>query len=300
MQLNISKYIQQFILIITCLIFSSNKYFSQTLDLSTAELTKIADGFQFVEGPIWKDGALLFSDIPANKIYKWTHDSGVTVFLEHSGNSNGLSFNKNGNLILAQHGERRIASLETDGSQTVLASHFEGKKFNSPNDIAVKSDGSIFFTDPPYGISKEQEELGYYGIYRISPAGYVQLLDKTLRRPNGIVFSPDEKKLYVNDCEAKIIYVWDVISDTAIANKKQFAVINIDGYGVDGMKVDSKGNLYSTGPKGLWVFAPDGTLLKMIEVPGQTTNCNWGGEDKNTLFITSGNTVYDLRNTIKD
>ena len=298
--MNISKYIQKFLLIITCLIFSSNKNFSQTLDLSTAELTIVAEGFQFVEGPLWKDGSLLFSDIPANKIYKFTPDSETKIFLEPSGNSNGLSFDKNGNLVLAQHGERRIARLENDGSQTVLASHYECKKLNSPNDIAVKSDGAIFFTDPPYGISKEQEELGYYGIYRISPAGFVQLLDKTLRRPNGIVFSPDEKKLYVNDCEAKIIYVWDVVSDTAIANKKQFAVINIDGYGVDGMKVDSKGNLYSTGPKGLWVFAPDGTLLKMIEVPGQTTNCNWGGEDKNTLFITSGDTIYGLSSSQKD
>lgn len=243
---------------------------------------------------MWKDGSLIFSDIPASKIYKWSPDSVTTVFLEPSGNSNGLSFDKNGNLILAQHGERSIARLETDGSQTVLASHYEGKKLNSPNDIAVKSDGSIFFTDPPYGISKEQEELGYYGIYRISPAGEVQLLDKTLRRPNGIVFSPDEKKLYVNDCEAKIIYMWDVVSDTAIANKKQFAVTNLDGYGVDGMKVDLHGNLYSTGPNGLWVFSPDGTLLKTIEVPGQVTNCNWGGKDGNTLLITSGSEVYSL------
>lgn len=287
------RYLCSLYLIWSLLLFISDRSVSQSLNLSDAYLEKIADGFQFVEGPVWKNGELLFSDIPANTIYRWTPDSGTTVFLNPSGNSNGLALDKKGLLLLAQHGERRIARLETDGSQTSLASHYEGKRLNSPNDIAVKSDGSIFFTDPPYGISSNQEELGFYGIYRINPKGSLYLLDSTLNRPNGIVFSKDEKQIYVNDSQVRIIYVWDVISDTLITNKRQFASMNPTG-NADGMKIDSKGKLISTGPLGLWVFDTNGIILDTIEVSGQTTNCNWGGSDSNTLFITSGDAVYSL------
>jgi len=259
-----------------------------------AKVEKIADGFQFVEGPVWMTGVgLLFSDIPANKIYRWTPDSGVAVFHEPSGNSNGLALDNNGKLLMAQHGNRRLARLEDTGKETVLASHYDGKKLNSPNDIAVKSDGAIFFTDPPYGISSNQEELGYYGIYRSSPTGNLQLLDKTLNRPNGIVFSPDETRLYVGDSEGRTIYVWDVLNDSLIANKQKFAYMDADGY-TDGMKVDPAGNLYATGPFGVWVYADDGTVLDTILVPGQTSNCNWGHADGKTLYITSGDAVYRI------
>ena len=260
-----------------------------------AEPEKIADGFRFVEGPVWVDGTgLLFSDIPANIVYRWSPESGIEVYLNPSGNSNGLALDAENRLLLAQHGKRRLARIETDGTETALATHYKGKRLNSPNDIAVKSDGSVFFTDPPYGISPEQEELGFYGIYRLSPSGSLQLLDNSMQRPNGIAFSPDETKLYVGDSKSNNIYVWDVTDDTLISNKHQFA--HMEGpSSTDGMKVDKEGHLFSTGPFGVWVYAPDGTVLDTIKVPGQTTNCNWGDDDGRTLYITSGSAVYRIR-----
>jgi len=242
------------------------------------QLERVVGGFQFVEGPVWMDGQLLFSDIPANKIYSWNETDGLGIFLNSSGNSNGLALDLDGNLLLAQHGKRRIAKLEPDGTETALATHYDGKRLNSPNDMAVKSDGSIFFTDPPYGVSSANEELGYYGIYRISPDGEVYLLDKSLHRPNGITFSVDEKLLYVTNAEARNIYVWDVIADTTIENRRLFAHLEPDGY-TDGLKVDSLNRIFVTGPIGVRVYAADGTVLDTIAVPGQTSNCNWGDED---------------------
>jgi gluconolactonase len=256
---------------------------------------KIDDGFLFVEGPLWRDGVLLFSDIQANTIYRWVPDSGTAVFHTPTGNSNGLALDLAGNLLLAQQGKRQVVRLEANGSETVLAALYDGKKLNSPNDLAVKSDGAIFFTDPPYGINPDQEELGFYGIYRLSPAGALQLLDATLNRPNGITFSPDETKLYVGDAEARRIYVWDVLADTLIVNKRQFAYMNPAGY-TDGMKVDAEGHLFAAGPLGIWVYDASGTVLDTILVPGQTTNCNWGDADGQTLYITSGTAVYRVHN----
>ena len=247
--------------------------FGQTPNRSSIQVDKIAEGFQFVEGPVWKDDGLLFSDIPANTIYRWTPDSGVTVFLSPSGNSNGLALDLEGRLLLAQHGKRQLARLEPLGTETALATHYVGKRLNSPNDIAVKSDGSIFFTDPPYGISGNQEELGFYGNFSLSSSGSLRLLDQSLNRPNGITFSPNEDKLFVGDSKARVIYVWDVLSDTLIANKRRFASMNAAGY-TDGMKVDAEGHLFATGPFGVWVYDPDGTVLDTIMVPGQTSNCN--------------------------
>jgi gluconolactonase len=256
-----------------------------------AAAEKIADGFQFTEGPVWRDGSgLYFSDINGNTVYLWTGQSGATSYLKPSGNANGLAFDPGGRLLLAQQGARRVIRLEPDGSQTVLAERYAGKRLNSPNDLAVRPDGSIFFTDPSWG----QAELGFSGIYRIGPSGNLQLLDKTLSRPNGIVFSPDGKKLFVSDAEVRIIFVWDVVSDSVLANKRQFASIKPAGY-ADGMKVDASGNLYAAGPLGIWVFSPAGTVLDTVLVPGQTTNCAWGDADRKTLYITSGQGVYRIR-----
>ncbi len=260
-----------------------------------ATVDKIADGFQFVEGPVWHpDGFLLFSDLQGNAIYKWDPSRGeLDEFHAPSGNSNGLSLDLDGNVLMCQHTKRRVARLEKDGSETALAERFNGKRLNSPNDLAVKSDGSLYFTDPPYGISSGQEELGFYGIYRLTPEGELILLDKSLSRPNGICFSPDETKLYVNDSQARRIYVWDVKDDLTITNKKLFYAMNESG-AADGMAVDTEGNLYSAGPGGVWIFTPNGDLLDRISVPGQTTNCNWGKADYQTLFITSGTAVYEI------
>jgi gluconolactonase len=271
--------------------------YCQSPVITNPVVEKICTGFNFTEGPVWVDTlGLLFSDIPADKIYRWSLDSTVSVYLTPSGNSNGLVLDLQGRLLLAQHGPRQVTRIEENGTQTPLATHYDGKRLNSPNDLVVKSDGSIFFTDPPYGLMDQggTSELGYYGIYRISPSGDVQLLDNSLYRPNGIAFSPDESKLYVTDCEATRIYVWDIVDDTTLANKKEFADISSSGC-TDGMKVDSTGYVYSTGPTGIWIFAPDGTTIETILVPGQTTNCGWGGADRIQLYVTSGNSVYRIR-----
>jgi gluconolactonase len=276
-------------------VFASFPVLAQSPVPPGAEAERIATGFQFVEGPVWSDElGLLFSDIPANTVYRWKPDSGVSVYLRPSGNSNGLAFDFQNRLLLAQHGNRRVARRDSTGVEVPLATHYEGKRLNSPNDIAVKSDGAIFFTDPPYGISPNQEELGFYGIYRLSPSGSLQLLDQSLRRPNGIAFSPDETKLYVSDTETRNIYSWEVVDDSLLANKQLLAHMNPAG-SADGMKVDSEGNLFVTGPLGVWVFSPNGAALDTILVPGQTTNCNWGDIDRKTLYITSGSSVYRIR-----
>ena len=261
-----------------------------------AAVERIATGFQFVEGPLWKDSTgLLFSDIPANTVYGWTSSGGAKPYLTPSGNSNGLALDAGGRVIITQTGLRRVARLETNGAETPLATTYLGKKLNSPNDVVVKSDGSIWFTDPPFNIpAGQQAELTFSGIFRISPSGALRLLDSSLSQPNGICFSPDEKRLYVNNSAARVIYVWDVVNDSSIANKRQFASMAPAGY-ADGMKVDSLGNLFSAGPLGIWVFSPGGTVLDTILVPGQTSNCNWGDQDRRTLYITSGNSVYRIR-----
>ncbi len=263
-----------------------------------ATVEMIASGFQFVEGPVWKDGlGLLFSDIPADKVYQWTSSGGVSVFRSPSGNSNGLTFDALGRLVMTQTGNRRIARIESTGLETVLAATYAGKKLNSPNDVVVKSNGSIFFTDPPFNIPAGQKaELAFSGIYRISPHGPLQLLDASLNEPNGICFSPDETKLYVNNSSERVIYVWDVVNDSTIANKRRFASMNPLGY-ADGMKTDAAGNVFCSGPLGVWVFSPAGVVLDTIQVPGQTSNCNWGDASRKTLFITSGTAVYRIRLT---
>ena len=258
-----------------------------------AEVEEVAGGFSFIEGPVWlTDGFLLFSDINANKVYKWSEGGGVEVYLDPSGQSNGLAVDAAGNLLLAQHAKRRIAKLDVNGVETNLVNRYDGKLLNSPNDLVVKSDGAIYFTDPPYG--GNPSELGFSGIFRFSPEGDLVLLDASLSRPNGIAFSPDQTKLYVNDSEARRIYIWDIQSDGTIKNKKLFYFMNENG-NADGMKVDTNGNLYSAGPGGIWIFKPDGTLLDRIAVLGQTTNCNWGESDHKTLYITSANTMYRIR-----
>jgi gluconolactonase len=270
--------------------------FAQSPAAVLATPEKVADGFQFVEGPLWVDSlGLLFSDIGANTTYLWSPSTNtVTTYLKPSGKGNGLALDAQKRLLIAQQGDRKVVRLEPNGTLTALAALYGGKKLNSPNDLAVKSDGAIFFTDPPYGIVQNQKELGYSGIFRIGSTGSLTLLDKTLANPNGIAFSPDEKLLYVSDAEVRKIYIWDVVSDSLIVNKRQFAAMTPSGY-ADGLKIDAAGNLFATGPGGVWVYAPNGTLLQKILVPGQTTNCGWGDADRQTLYITSGTAVYKVR-----
>lgn len=264
---------------------------------SNAKVEKLSDGFKFTEGPVWyPSGFLLFSDIPADTIYKWVPNRKPSIFRRPAGNPNGNTLDKQGRLITAQH-NRQLTRTEKNGKITILAERYQGKRLNSPNDIAVKSDGSIYFTDPPYGIQKEQEELGFYGIYRWKPDATLTLLNKEMVRPNGIAFSPDEKKLYVSDSEKLHIRVFDVQSDGTLTNSKVFAELTgpKDKGVPDGMKVDTKGNIYCSGSGGVWIFSPTGQLLDKIAVPQSVTNLAWGDKDYKTLYITAGNSIYRIR-----
>ena len=264
----------------------------------SAKLEKVAGGFQFIEGPIWHpDGFLLFSDIPADIIYKFTSNQQVEVFRRPSGKANGNTLDKENRLVTAEHENRRVSRTEKDGQVIALADRYEGKRFNSPNDLVVKSDGSIYFTDPSYGVSKEQEELGFYGVYRLAPDGKLTLLVKDLVLPNGLAFSPDEQKLYVNNSEARYIAVYDVKPDGTVTNERLFADLKDAGQGgaPDGLKVDLEGNVYSTGPGGVWIFSPDGKVLGKISVPETATNVAWGESDRKTLYITANTSLYRIR-----
>ena len=265
-----------------------------------AQVEAIASGFQFTEGPHWDDasGTLLFSDIPANTIYQWHPEADSTsVYRRPSGNANGIVAGlEEGTLLLAQHGWRRVARVAANGQETALATHYEGQRLNSPNDVTVHSNGAVYFTDPPYGVEEGARELDFAGVYRVSPDGDdVTLLTREFARPNGIVFSPDESRLYVNDTRAGLIRVYDVSGET-LSGGEVFARLEGDGAGApDGMTVDTEGRVYSTGPGGLWVFAPSGELLDRIRVPERATNVTFGGAANQTLFITTPATVYRVR-----
>jgi gluconolactonase len=264
----------------------------------SAKLEKVAGDFQFIEGPIWHpDGFLLFSDIPANIIYKLTSNQQVEVFRRPSGKANGNTLDKENRLLTAEHENRRVSRTEKDGKVITLADRYEGKRLNSPNDLVVKSDGSIYFTDPSYGVSKDREELGFYGVYRLASDGKLTLLVKDLVLPNGIAFSPDEQKLYVNNSEAKYIAVFDVKPDGTVTNERLFADLKDASQGgvPDGLKVDLEGNVYSTGPGGVWILSPDGKVLGKISVPETATNLAWGESDRKTLYITANTSLYRIR-----
>ncbi|HPB01096.1 MAG TPA: SMP-30/gluconolactonase/LRE family protein [Candidatus Marinimicrobia bacterium] len=272
---------------------------SQVILDPDAVVEEIVSGIQQPEGPVWREGlGLLFSDIKGNKIYKWTSEKGKEIYLDPSYNTNGLAYDLEGRLVAGQMGLRRVVRFEKDGSQTSLADSYDGKKLNSPNDLVIKSDGAIFFTDPDFNIpSGESKELNFNGIYRISPSGVLQLLTSSLTLPNGICFSPDESKLYVNDSQVHKIYVWDVVDDSTITNKKLLYTIPVPFGYADGMKIDEDGNIYCTCSSYVWVISPEGELIGKIDLPTSVSasNCAWGDDDNRTLFITAGNSVYRVR-----
>ena len=255
---------------------------------------RIASGLQFTEGPLWLDGGLLFSDIPANTVYRWTEDLGVQVFLSPSEKSNGLALDDDGSLLLAQHQAQRIARFSEDGTEAEVVAEYDGKSFNSPNDLAVHPDGSIYFTDPTWGLEGRQSELGFTGVYRLAPDGTLTLLADDLNQPNGVVFSPDLATLYVTTSNARTVVAYD-LADGAISNKRTFATLTggTPQDAADGMAIDEQGRLYVAGPRGVWIFAADGTTLDVVDVPGQTTNVTFGPD--RVLYITSGPGVYRLQ-----
>lgn len=274
----------------------------------SSKLEKIATGFVFTEGPIWdsEKKCLYFSDIPANKMRIWTEAKGAELFREPSGKSNGLTLDKQRRLLACEHANRRVSRTEKDGTVVTIADKYNGKKLNSPNDVVVKSDGSIYFTDPPYGLTAEfgnlgEQELAFQGVYRLSPDGKnLTLLIDDFDKPNGLAFSPDESILYIDDTDGVHVRAFDVNPDGTITNGRIFADLRDDAEGsVDGMKVDSEGNVYVTGPGGISVFDPSGNKLGLIEMPEVSANIAWGGDDWKTLFITGSTSLYRIKLNIQ-
>ncbi len=287
-----------------------------------AVLEKLAEGFAWTEGPVWLPQArgLLFSDIPRNAIMRWKEGEGVSVFLKPAGytgpsprggeaGTNGLLLDPQGRLVMCQHGDRRIVRVEPDGRWTVLADRYQGKRFNSPNDAVFKSNGDLYFTDPPYGLPKGADdparELPFCGVYRVTPDGTVTLLTDKMSRPNGIAFSPDEKTLYVaqSDPEKAVWMAFEVKPDGTLGQGRVFfdatpwVKQRLPGL-PDGMKVDRAGNLFATGPGGVNVFAPDGTFLGRINTGVPTANCRFG-DDGSTLYVTANQWLCRIRTRTK-
>ena len=287
-----------------------------------AKIEKLAGGFLFTEGPIWvprtedTDGYLLFSDPNNNLIYRWTQDGQLSIFMTKSGyrgvdigeygqpGSNGLTLDKQGRLTINQHGNRRVVRMEKNGQLTVLADRYEGKRLNSPNDLVYKSDGALYFTDPPFGLPKffddPRKELPYSGVFRVSPdSKIVQLLTNELSGPNGLAFSPDEKYFYVDnwDEKKKIIMRNEVNPDGTLSNGKViFDMTSAEGKdALDGMKIDQKGNLYVSGPSGLWIISPEGKHLGTIVGPEHPHNFAWGDDDGKTLYLCAKTGLYRIR-----
>jgi gluconolactonase len=273
-----------------------------------AQMEQLADGFDWSEGPVWiKDGGyLLFSDVPSNSVMKWKEGEGISLFMKPAGytgvadympepGSNGLGLDPQGRVVFCEHGDRRVSRLEKQGGKKTLVDNYQGKRLNSPNDLAYKSNGDLYFTDPPYGLPKQYDdprrELDYCGVYRLSTDGQVTLLTTEMTRPNGIAFSPDEKTLYVaqSDPEAAVWKAFDVKTDGTLGKGRVFADATAWAKAgqkglPDGMKVDQAGNLFATGPGGVHVFAPDATHLGTFETGQATGNCAWG-DDGSTLYI---------------
>ncbi|MEM7530977.1 MAG: SMP-30/gluconolactonase/LRE family protein [Chloroflexota bacterium] len=276
------------------------------------DLTKVASGFIFTEGPIWHEGRqeLTFSDIPGNTQYRWTEAGGVTTFRTPSHMSNGNTYDRQGNMLSCEHGTSRVSriTLDEDGNEqdyTVLATHYNGKELNSPNDIVVNQAGMIYFTDPPYGRSarhgvERTRELDFCGVYRLNPAdGSLTLLVDDFDRPNGLCFSMDETQLLINDTERRHIRVFDVEEDGTLVNDEIFAETVGEGHSKpDGMKIDSDENIYCCGPGGFHIFSSGGSCLGVIQVPEHTTNFCFGDADMQSLYITASTSIYRIRTRV--
>jgi gluconolactonase len=273
----------------------------------TAAFEKLGAGFLFTEGPVWHPIGefLLFSDMPGDHLRRWSAADGVTTFRQPCHKSNGLTYDRQGRLLVCEHASSRVTRTEPDGRSVALATHYAGKQLNSPNDIVCRADGAIYFSDPPYGRAKfygveRPQELSFQGVFRVGadPASPVLLVDD-FERPNGLCFSLDEARLFVNDTARKHIRVFDVTRDGGLRNGRLWAETKGDRPGApDGMKLDSAGNVYCCGPGGIHVFDPDATLLEVLEVPEYTANFAWGDDDYRSLFITASTSLYRVRRAV--
>lgn len=274
---------------------------------AAVEFERIASGCLFTEGPLWhaREGYLLFSDMPGDHLRKWSPREGVTTFRKPCQQSNGLAWDREGRLLACEHSSSRLTRTERDGTITVLASHYDGKELNSPNDVVVRSDGSIYFSDPTYGRAEyygrpREPELPFRGVYRVEPdSRRITLLADDFGQPNGLCFSADERRLFVNDTDRQHIRVFDVAADGTLSNSRVWAETVGEGAGApDGMKIDSAGNLYCCGPGGIHVFDPSAKCLGVIKVPEYTANFCWGDADFRSLYITASTSVYRIRTAI--
>lgn len=269
-----------------------------------AVIEQVATGFVFTEGALWHSAQsyLLFSDIIGNQMHRWGADQGTTSFRHPSNMANGNTWDLQGRLLTCEHASSRVVRTEHDGTLTVLASHFEGRALNSPNDIVVKSDGAIYFTDPifgrrePHGVLRAPE-LDHSSVYRIDPhTGDLDRLSPRLEQPNGLCFSLDESLLYVNDSPRKQIHVFPVLADGTLGPGRLFATLPGEEPGVpDGMKVDTLGNVYCCGPGGIHVLSPEGHRMARIRFPEKSCNMAFGDDDHRTLYVTACTSVYRLR-----
>jgi gluconolactonase len=260
-----------------------------------AKLEKVAGGFGFTEGPVWDPkGFLYVSDEEKNRLSRVYPDGRVETVLE-IGDPDGSTLDAKGHLVTTASVLRSIIRIDADGKYTVLADRYQGKKFNSPNDIILGPDGALYFTDPTLDLPKgEKQELSFQGVYRLGGDGSVRLLTSDLAEPNGLAFSPDGKRLYVDDTKQREIRVYDVGPDGALTNGRLFGKEDGRGGVPDGMRVDVSGNLFVTGPGGIWVWDPAGHHIGTIQLPESAANLNWGGGDQRTLYITAKTSVYRL------
>jgi gluconolactonase len=268
-----------------------------------AKLTKLAGDMKFTEGPVWlarDDGFLVFSDIPANELKHWTATAGLTTFRQPSQNANGNTLDRAGRLVTCEHSGRRVSVQDKDGTVLTLVDRFDGKKFNSPNDAVVKSDGTVWFTDPPYGLPNgaTKEQAGNY-VYRFDPkTKTTTLAAKEFDMPNGLCFSPDEKKLYVADSgKPHHVRGFDVQPDGALTGGAVFC--QIDKGGPDGIRCDASGRIFSSAGDGIHIFSPEGKLIGKILVPESPANLCFGGVDGQTLFITARTSLYSIPLLVK-
>lgn len=259
----------------------------------------LATGFQFTEGPLWHpDGFWLFVDTRTNTIHKLRPGGEPEDFRTESGRTNGLTFDADGRVLMCEAYGRRLSRREHDGSITTVVDRWEGRRLNRPNDLIMRSDGTVFFTDPEPQVDEADRELGFSAVFRVRPDGSVRPVVRDVPFPNGLALSPDEATLYlINTREPKVIWAYPLDSDANLREPQKIIDMSTEpGDGVpDGMKVDSEGRLYGTGPGGLWIMESSGEVIGIVEVPEQPSNCAFGGDDYGTLFITARTSVYALR-----
>jgi gluconolactonase len=266
-------------------------------DFSELKVEKVAAGFQFTEGPVWsRQGFLLFSDVPADKILRFDPGKPTTVFRENTNGGNGNMFDAQGRLYTCESRTRRVVRTDKKGNLEVLADKWQGKRLNAPNDIVIRRDGHVYFTDPAFGKQADTRELDFYGVYHIPPKGEMELVAKPQGRPNGIALSPDAKVLYVANSDEHNVRAYDLDRNGKTSNER-VVILNVDGV-PDGIRVDEKGNVYVTA-KGVAIYSPEGKLLTTIDVAETPANCAFGDPDFQTLYITARTSLYRVRMPVK-